>query len=269
MRRLSSFKKRSLYTNIKSSFVLSKLQSAVVIGTMILSTTGCSMPKSWSESLSEGRQAIKSGDYAKAETSLQSAIDAAKAKFGQNAGQTATCMTDLAEMYMAQQEYRKASKIFKELVPIYEKLEPGSQDALRIEAEFKDVKMKIKKYQLEPDEAEPIDSKTDAAKTDAGKTDAGKADAGKADAGKADAGKADAGKADAGKPDAAKPDSAKTDSAKTDVKTDTKSESQSSAKTESSNSKDAVANTAKTKSSDNQEEAKSKKSESQAADSKK
>jgi len=259
MRRLSSFKKRSLYTNIKSSFVLSKLQSAVVIGTMILSTTGCSMPKSWSESLSEGRQAIKSGDYAKAETSLQSAIDAAKAKFGQNAGQTATCMTDLAEMYMAQQEYRKASKIFKELVPIYEKLEPGSQDALRIEAEFKDVKMKIKKYQLEPDEAEPIDSKTDAAKTDAGKTDAGKADAGKADAGKADA----------GKPDAAKPDSAKTDSAKTDVKTDTKSESQSSAKTESSNSKDAVANTAKTKSSDNQEEAKSKKSESQAADSKK
>ena len=254
MRRLSSFKKRSLYTNIKSSFVLSKLQSAVVIGTMILSTTGCSMPKSWSESLSEGRQAIKSGDYAKAETSLQSAIDAAKAKFGQNAGQTATCMTDLAEMYMAQQEYRKASKIFKELVPIYEKLEPGSQDALRIEAEFKDVKMKIKKYQLEPDEAEPIDSKTDAAKTDAGKTDAGKADAGKADA---------------GKPDAAKPDSAKTDSAKTDVKTDTKSESQSSAKTESSNSKDAVANTAKTKSSDNQEEAKSKKSESQAADSKK
>ena len=249
MRRLSSFKKRSLYTNIKSSFVLSKLQTAVVIGTMILSTTGCSMPKSWSESLSEGRQAIKSGDYAKAETSLQSAIDAAKAKFGQNAGQTATCMTDLAEMYMAQQEYRKASKIFKELVPIYEKLEPGSQDALRIEAEFKDVKMKIKKYQLEPDEAEPIDSKTDAAKTDAGK--------------------ADAGKADAGKPDAAKPDSAKTDSAKTDVKTDTKSESQSSAKTESSNSKDAVANTAKTKSSDNQEEAKSKKSESQAADSKK
>jgi hypothetical protein len=249
MRRLSSFKKRSLYTNIKSSFVLSKLQTAVVIGTMILSTTGCSLPKSWSESLSEGRQAIKSGDYAKAETSLQSAIDAAKAKFGQNAGQTATCMTDLAEMYMAQQEYRKASKVFKELVPIYEKLEPGSQDSTRIEAEFKDVKMKIKKYQLEPDEAEPVDSKTDAAKTDAAKTDAGKADAAKTDAGK--------------------PDAAKTNSAKTDVKTDTKSESQSSAKTESSNSKDAAANTAKTKSSDNQEEAKSKKSESQAADSKK
>jgi hypothetical protein len=177
MQRSSSFKKPADYTNITSLSVLTKLRTTVVIGILVLSGAGCTMGKSWNESLTEGRQAIKSGDNAKAETSLQAAIDATKAKFGENDGRTATCMTELAEMYMAQQEYRKASKIFKELVPIYNKLEPGSQDALRVEAEYQDVKMKIKKYQLEPDEVDPAGAaKTDATKGDAAKTDDAKTD---------------------------------------------------------------------------------------------
>jgi hypothetical protein len=216
MQRSSSFKKPTAYTNIKSSSILSKLQTTVVIGTIVLSCTGCS-GKSWNEQLTEGRSALKSGDQAKAETSLQAAIDTAKGKFGPNDGRTATCMTELAEMYMAQQEYRKASKIFKELVPIYEKLEPGSQDALRVQAEYSDVKMKIKKYQLEPDEVEPTDSKADASKSDGAKTDAAKGDA------------------------------AKTDS-KTDVTTDKKSDSKSGdSKTDASSNNASPASAAKAK----------------------
>jgi hypothetical protein len=218
MQRSSSFKKPADYTNITSLSVLTKLRTTVVIGILVLSGAGCTMGKSWNESLTEGRQAIKSGDNAKAETSLQAAIDATKAKFGENDGRTATCMTELAEMYMAQQEYRKASKIFKELVPIYNKLEPGSQDALRVEAEYQDVKMKIKKYQLEPDEVDPAGAaKTDATKGDAAKTDDAKTDAGKGDA--------------------AKTDGAKTDS-KTDVTSNKKSDSKSKkSKTDASDSK--------------------------------
>ncbi len=222
MPRQSSFRNLTGYMNIQSCSTLSKLLTTVVIGTIALATASCSSigGKSWSESLTDGRQAIKSQDYAKAETSLQAAIDQSKMKFGQNAGQTATCMTELAEMYMAQQEYRKAAKVFKELVPVYEKLEPGSQDALRVEAEYQDVKKKIKKYQLEPDEVEPSDAaKTDAAKTDA-KTDAAKTDA-KTDAAKTDAAKTDPAKSDVAKPEGAKTDS-KTDTSAADVKRENK-----------------------------------------------
>ncbi len=218
MQRSSSFKKPAAYTNIRSLSVLTKLRTTVVIGSILLSSAGCTMGKSWNESLTEGRQYIKSGDNAKAEASLQAAIDTAKAKYGENDGRTATCMTELAEMYMAQQEYRKSSKIFKELVPIYKKLEPGSQDALRVEAEYQDVKMKIKKYQLEPDEVEP-------------------ADPAKTDAGKGEGAKTEEAKTAAGTGEAAKPDAAKTDS-KTDLSADKKTDSKSGeAKTDASNSK--------------------------------
>ncbi len=93
MQRSSSFKKPAAYTNIRSLSVLTKLRTTVVIGSILLSSAGCTMGKSWNESLTEGRQYIKSGDNAKAEASLQAAIDTAKAKYGENDGRSATCMT--------------------------------------------------------------------------------------------------------------------------------------------------------------------------------
>ncbi len=140
------------------------LRDAVVIGFSISLLAGCSQGKSWDAALSEGRSSLANHDFEKAEKSFQIAIKAAEAKYGANAGQTATCMTELAEMYLAQAEYRKAALIFKELVPIYDKIAPDSPDDKRVRDEYIKVKKKIKKYKLEPVEDEP--AKTDGAATD-------------------------------------------------------------------------------------------------------
>ena len=149
-------------------------RNLVVIGLSVIVLAGCSGAKSWDAALSDGRIALANHDYEKAEKSFQAAIKAAQDKYGANAGQTATCMTELAEMYQAQGEYRKAAPIFKDLVPIYDKIEPDSADDKRVRDEYKMVKKKIKKYKLEPVEDDA--SKTDAAKTDGAKPDAGKSD---------------------------------------------------------------------------------------------
>ena len=154
------------------ALIFGKVSQAVVICLLMVSVTACTVgQKSWSDLLTEGRTALKSGDPAKAETSYQAAIVAAQAKFGQNAPQTATCMTELADMYYQQQEYRKASKIFKDLIPVYEKVEPGSADLARVSAEYATVKKKLKKYKLEPEYAAETDTKTEQGKSEV-KTDA-------------------------------------------------------------------------------------------------
>ena len=137
----------------------------LVIGLSSVALVSCSGSKSWDVSLSEGRQAVKAGDAATAEKCFEAAIKSAKAKFGDNHGETATCMPDLAEMYMAQGEYRKAAVVFKDLLPIYAKIEPGSPDDLRIQEEYKQVKHKIKKYRMEPGAGD------NAAKADGSKSD--------------------------------------------------------------------------------------------------
>lgn len=155
----------------------------VVIGAASMSLTACTIGKSWSESLAEGRAAMKAGNYDVAEKSYEAAIKAAQTKYGQNAGQTATCMTEMANMYVGQSEYRKAALVLKELLPIYSKIEPGSEDELRTKQIYDDVKKKIKNYKLEPieeDAAKPDGTKADGAKTDGAKPeDAAKKDGSK------------------------------------------------------------------------------------------
>lgn len=146
---------REFVRPVVTSKSLSSLRLAGLTVGVILSVAGCSTGKSWMENLTEGRNALASKDYATAEKSFQTAITASEAKFGHDAAQTATCMSELGGMYLEQQEYRKAYKIYKDLVPLYEKIEPDSPDSKRVEEEYKKLKKKLKKYKLEVLDEEP------------------------------------------------------------------------------------------------------------------
>jgi tetratricopeptide (TPR) repeat protein len=136
---------------------------------LVLSIAGCSKEsKDWMANLTAGRNCLQAKDYEGAEKSLQAAITSAEGKFGHDAPQTATCMYELGAMYLEEQEYRKAYKIYKALIPIYEKVEPGSAELTKSQEELKKLKKKLKKYHLEQIEDEPNASKKpDEVKSDA------------------------------------------------------------------------------------------------------
>ncbi len=111
--------------------------------------------KKWVESLAAGNSAMKAGDYAAAETSFVTAEKLCAKDFGKDDPRRATCLAYLAEMYRAQQEYRKAALIYKELIEIKEKTDPKSADLANFRAQYGEVQRKIKDYNLDADPNSP------------------------------------------------------------------------------------------------------------------
>lgn len=111
-----------------------------------------------------GNDAMKAGDYATAEKNFTSAEKQCAKEFGKEDARRATCLGYLAEMYRAQQEYRKAALVYKELIEINEKTAPKSQELANFRAQYAEIQHKIKEYGLDKENHAP--GSTDDAKKD-------------------------------------------------------------------------------------------------------
>lgn len=119
-----------------------------------LMITSCSTFKkpTWTDLVSEGNEAQKKQDASTAEQKYMQAIALAEANFGPDDDRTATCLNYLAELYGAQQEWRKAAKVYKKLLVIKGKSAPKSEEWTRVRKAYAFVRKKLKKYGLEEDE---------------------------------------------------------------------------------------------------------------------
>lgn len=130
---------------------------SLAIFCLVLTLSACSQlptnligPKKFSEYLSEANDTVKSGGYDKAEELYKQAIRAAQEKYGKEDPRLINCTVPLAELYKERQDYAQAATAFRIALQIYDKVAPGSPDAVHIRQEYKVVEQKIKKYNLEP-----------------------------------------------------------------------------------------------------------------------
>ncbi|CAN5577841.1 hypothetical protein BH10CYA1_BH10CYA1_22260 [soil metagenome] len=112
-------------------------------------------PKKWDQFLEAGNVSMKAGDYVAAEASFEKAEKLCAKEFGKDDARRATCLGYLAEMYRAQQEYRKAALVYKELIEIHEKINPKSTELANFRAQYTEIQRKIKDYGLDKDPNAP------------------------------------------------------------------------------------------------------------------
>lgn len=120
-----------------------------------LDMNGGGSPKKWDQFLEAGNTSMKAGDYAAAEESFEKAEKLCAKEFGKDDARRATCLGYLAEMYRAQQEYRKAALVYKELIEIHEKINPKSNELANFRAQYAEIQRKIKDYGLDKDPNAP------------------------------------------------------------------------------------------------------------------
>jgi tetratricopeptide (TPR) repeat protein len=106
--------------------------------------------------LAAGNTAKAAGDYAAAEEAYEKAEKVCAKEFGKDDARRATCLAYLAEMYRAQQEYRKAALVYKELIEVYEKIDPKSTDLANFKSQYAEIQHKIKEYGLDKDPNAPV-----------------------------------------------------------------------------------------------------------------
>ncbi|MBS1953084.1 MAG: tetratricopeptide repeat protein [Cyanobacteria bacterium SZAS-4] len=111
--------------------------------------------KKWDKMLEAGNTSMKAGDYAAAEDSFVKAEKLCAKEFGKDDARRATCLGYLAEMYRAQQEYRKAALVYKELIEIHEKIDPKSSELANFRSQYAEIQRKIKDYGLDKDPNAP------------------------------------------------------------------------------------------------------------------
>jgi len=115
-------------------------------------------PKNWTEMVTAGNEALKSGDATGNATAEKMFTDAAaecEKKYGKYDNRRATCLTYLAELYRDEQEYRKAAIEYKELITVKEQSDPNGQELAGIREEYAQIQAKMKEYGLDTDPYAP------------------------------------------------------------------------------------------------------------------
>jgi hypothetical protein len=112
-------------------------------------------PKKWTDMLSSGNEALKTGDAATAEKMFESAAQECEKKYGKFSGQRATCLEDLALLYKNETEYRKADLAYKELIAVEEKVDPNGSNLPLHREQYNEVLAKEKEYNLNADPNAP------------------------------------------------------------------------------------------------------------------
>jgi len=113
-------------------------------------------PKTWTQNVTIGNDAMKAGDYVAAEKAYQEAINECEKKYGEMDGRTGTCIGYLGQLYVAQQEWLKAEKIYKRLLVNKEKTEPANLPVYK--EQYATIQQKIKEYGLGTDPVNPTSS---------------------------------------------------------------------------------------------------------------
>ncbi len=134
-----------------------------------LDMAGGGSPKKWDQFLEAGNVSMKAGDYPAAEANFEKAEKLCAKEFGKDDARRATCLGYLAEMYRAQQEYRKAALVYKELIEIHEKIDPKSSELANFRAQYAEIQRKIKDYGLDKDPNAPAKKAAKGSEKESGK----------------------------------------------------------------------------------------------------
>ncbi|MBZ0184639.1 MAG: tetratricopeptide repeat protein [Candidatus Obscuribacterales bacterium] len=108
--------------------------------------------RSWVDLVADAQKAQSAGNLPEAEKLFQEALAKAEAKHGMDAPETGTCVGYLAELYRYQQEYLKADKEYKRWLKIMENYDSTGEQIKNIRKNYKEVRKKIKQYNLLKDE---------------------------------------------------------------------------------------------------------------------
>lgn len=157
---MSSNIKRNSFTNLRDLLMVKKRTAPITFALVValsLALGACGgmggdTKADWMALLSQGNEAKAKQDYTAASDHYAKALEAAEKKYGKESGQAATCLGYSAEVYRSLGEWRLAYFAYKRLIPIREKLDPGSRELKDLNKEYAYVKQKIKDYGIKTDD---------------------------------------------------------------------------------------------------------------------
>ncbi|MBC7998464.1 MAG: tetratricopeptide repeat protein [Leptolyngbya sp.] len=158
--KMSSNIKKNSFTNLRDLLMVKKRTAPITFALVValsLALGACGgmggeAKADWMALLSQGNEAKAKQDYTAASEHYGKALEAAEKKYGKESGQAATCLGYSAEVYRSLGEWRLAYFAYKRLVPIREKLDPGSRELKDLNKEYAYVKQKIKDYGIKTDD---------------------------------------------------------------------------------------------------------------------
>lgn len=158
--KMSSNIKKNTFSNLRDRLMVKKRTTPITFALVValsLALGACGglggeTKADWMALIAQGNEAKAKQDYTGASEHYAKALEAAEKKYGKESGQAATCLGYSAEVYRSLGEWRLAYFTYKRLIPVREKLDPGSREVKDLKTEFNYVKEKIKAYGIKTDD---------------------------------------------------------------------------------------------------------------------